>query len=236
MLSLRHNYSWHVEAWSGSCRTVLLGMGKLKWPDTRVCALLYHSLWGFHLALDFPSPWQGCCNPCPYRIHSSHWQLLSVKTGSMPSHPPLQKAFSSPRWHLRMLCCSSERSEITPAAPLGHCSGRLPLSTVLILYCTIAAGSPCLFNFPLLALQTLGPTMLAHSIHPLLQPCQRPPVLWLHSAMCERKAIKEHCPSNYNTAFSTCSHFSIDFFFFGCYCLGFFQWLKKIIWVVLHYT
>lgn len=111
------------------------------------------------------------CNPCPYRMHSSHWQLLSVKTGSVPPHP-LQKALSSPQWHLRVLCCSSERSEITPVAPLGHCSGRLPLSTVLILNCTIAAGGPCLFNFPFLALQTLGPSMRG-TLHPLLQPCRR---------------------------------------------------------------
>lgn len=141
------------------------------------------------------APGRGCCNPCPSRMHSSHWQLLSVKTGSAPSHP-LQKALSSPQWHSRVLCCSSERPEITPAPPLGHRSGRLPLSTVLTLNCPIAAGGPCLFNSPLPALQTPGPTMHG-TLQPLLQPCRRPPVLWLHSAMCERKAIKEPCPSSY---------------------------------------
>lgn len=78
--------------------------------------MLYHSLQGFHLVWTSQALGWGCCNPCPYRMHSSHWQLLSVKTGSVPSHP-LQKALPSPQWHLRVLCCSSERSEITLAAP-----------------------------------------------------------------------------------------------------------------------
>lgn len=44
MLSFRKTYSWHLKAWSGSCKTVLLQMGKLRWPDTWVCGILYHSL------------------------------------------------------------------------------------------------------------------------------------------------------------------------------------------------
>lgn len=156
---------------------------------------------------------RGCCNACPNRMHSSHWQLLSVKTGSAPSHPP-QKALSSPQWHSRVLCCSSGRPEITPAPPLGHCSGRLPLSTVLTLNCAAAAGGPCLFNFPLPALQTLGPTMRG-TLHPLLQPCRRPPVLRLHSAMCERKATKECYPKATTLASPLALLSPQGFFFFA---------------------
>lgn len=150
---------------------------------------------------------RGCCHPCPYRMHSSHWQLLSVKTGSVPSHP-LQKALPSPQWHLRVLCCSSERPELTLAVPLGHGSGRSPLQTALILNC--AAGSPCLFNFSLLALPALGPTTPSSPAA-----MQKGSSVWLHSAMCERKAIKEHCPSNYNTAFYISSPFSTGLFFYS---------------------
>lgn len=97
----------------------------------------------------------GCCNPCPYRMHSFHWQFLSVKTESVSSRP-LQEALSSPQWHFRVLCCSSKRSEITPVHLLRHCSGRLPLSTLLILNCAVAAGYPCLFNFPLFCTTNSG--------------------------------------------------------------------------------
>lgn len=215
MLSFRHTYSWHLEAWSGSCRTALLQMGRLRWPDTRVCAMLYHSLQGFHLVWTSQALGWGCCNPCPYRMHSSHWQLLSVKTGSVPSHS-LQKALPSPPsgiWECCAAVVKDQRSLWLPPTP-GHCSGRSPLSTALILNC--AAGSPCLFNFPLLALPTLGPPL-----HPVLQPCRRAPVYG--SAMCERKAIKEHCPSNYNTGFSISSPFSTGLFF----CR-----FKEIVWFV----
>lgn len=168
MLSFRHTYSWHLEAWSGSCRTALLQMGKLRWPDTRVCAMLYHSLQGFHLVWTSQGLGRGCCNPCPYRMHSSHWQLLSVKLGQCllilsrrPFLPP------SGIWECCAAAVKDQRSLWLPPLPR-HCSGRSPLSTALILSC--AAGSPCLFNFPLLALPTLGPPL-----HPLLQPCRRAP-------------------------------------------------------------
>lgn len=135
----------------------------------------------------------GCCNPSLYRTHSSHWQFLSVKTGSVSSHL-LQKALSSPQWHLRVLCCSSKRSKITPVHLPGHRSGRLPLSTLLILDCAVAAGCPCLFNFLLFHTPSSGTYhMWLTSTSSLAM--QKALVLWLYSVTCERKATKESCLS-----------------------------------------
>lgn len=165
------------------------------------------------------APGRGCCNPCPSRMHSSHWQLLSVKTGSAPSHP-LQKALSSPQWHSRVLCCSSERPEITPAPPLGHRSGRLPLSTVLTLNCPIAAGGPCLFNSPLPHYKLRDLPCVAHSSLSFSHAeglqcygCTQPCVRGRQSRSSVHLAI----------GFSTSSPFSTG--------LLFLQWFKEIIWV-----
>lgn len=145
-----------------------------------------------------------------------HWQFLAVKTESVSS-PCLQKALFSSQEHLRMLCCSSKRSEITPVHFLGHCSGRLPLLpllTLLILNCAIAVGCLCFFSFPLFYTRNSG-------IYHLQQtPSSSLSMQKAFSVMAVFSHVWEECYrgelSVYNTGFSTSCPISM------CFVLGWF--------------
>lgn len=84
----------------------------------------------------------GYCNPCSYVIHriqrKLNRQIRSVIIQKSVTSHPFQKVLPSPQWHLRVLCCSSKRPEISSVHLLEHCSGRLPLSAFIdfrLCYC-----------------------------------------------------------------------------------------------------
>lgn len=141
-------YSWHLKAWSGSSKTVLLQQGEAKVTcHVRLCGIIPQSI-----ALP---PQFGL--PKLLAVANAITALMgcTASTGSFFQRKLGQCClilFRRPLlpllWHLGVLRCSSERSAITPVHLPGHCSGRLPLSTASILSRAVAAGYPCLFNFP----------------------------------------------------------------------------------------